>query len=155
MPDHKQRGQPSAFAAIFDCDKGHLMILSEMNTPRHSHGITFVDNEVYVIGGVTPKEYATGKCERYNLISKNWQSIPASSCNRIHPKICASFNTKIIYVFGGVPDNPQQNRTVEMLHTTTMEWKPLQVQLPLEFKANRLHFPLMVEGKFYMPPLAV
>ena len=36
-----------------------------------------------------------------------------------------------------------------------MEWRPLKVILPLDFKGNRLHFCLMVEGKFYMPPYSV
>ena len=42
-----------------------------------------------------------------------------------------------------------------MLFTKELEWRPMQVELPLEFKGNRLHFCMMVEGKFYMPPLAV
>lgn len=36
-----------------------------------------------------------------------------------------------------------------------MEWRPLKVILPLDFKGNRLHFCLMIEGKFYMPPYSV
>ena len=36
-----------------------------------------------------------------------------------------------------------------------MEWRQLKVELPLEFKSHRQHFCIMVEGKFYMPPLAV
>jgi hypothetical protein len=43
-----------------------------MNVPRHSHAVCFLDNEVYVVGGVTHKEYATGKCERFNVINKMW-----------------------------------------------------------------------------------
>ena len=76
-----------------------------MNHPRHSHGICFLENEVYVLGGVTLKEYACGRCERFNVINKTWQSLPSSNFNRINPKLCVSFNSKIIYVFGGVPEN--------------------------------------------------
>lgn len=39
-----------------------------MNHPRHSHGICFLGNEVYVVGGVLEKEYSTGKSERFNLL---------------------------------------------------------------------------------------
>ena len=53
IPDPKVRSVPSGFAAIFDVEKGHLMILSEMITPRHSHGVCYLDNEIYVLGGVT------------------------------------------------------------------------------------------------------
>lgn len=81
------------------------MIVSEMNHPRHSHGICLLNNEVYVIGGITAKEYASSRAERFNLETKQWQSMPACNFKRLNPKLCASFNTKTIYVFGGVPDN--------------------------------------------------
>lgn len=81
--------------------------------------------------------------------------MPACNFKRLNPKICASFNTKTLYVFGGVPDNQEANKGVEILDTLNLEWRPLEVELPIEFKGNRLHFCMMVEGKFYMPPLAV
>ena len=104
-----------------------------MNTPRHSHGIVLLDNEVYVVGGVTPKEYSTGKTERFNLVTKQWQSLPACAYNRVNPKMCASFNSKVIYLFGGAPEKKEANKGVEMLFTQELEWRPLQVELPLEF----------------------
>jgi hypothetical protein len=63
--------------------------------------------------------------------------LPASAFNRICPKMCASYNSKIIYVFGGIPDNKDANKKVEMLITDRMEWRPLKVDLPIEFKGNR------------------
>jgi N-acetylneuraminic acid mutarotase len=69
--------------------------------------------------------------------------------------MCVSFNSKKVFVFGGVQDNSESNKKVEVLDTSSMEWRPLKVELPLSFKGARLHFCLMVEGKFYMPPLAV
>ena len=69
--------------------------------------------------------------------------------------MCPSFNSKIIYVFGGIPDSRDANKKVEMLITASMDWKTMNVELPIEFKSSRLHFSMMVEGKFYMPPLAV
>lgn len=48
------------------------MIVSEMNHPRHSHGICLLNNEVYVIGGITAKEYASSRAERFNLETKQW-----------------------------------------------------------------------------------
>lgn len=122
---------------------------------RHSHGICYLASEVYVIGGVTPKEYSSGRCERFNVESKSWQGVPASAYPRLNPKLCASFNTKLMYVFGGVPDDVDANKSIEVLDTETMEWHSLAVKLPIEFRGSRLHFCLMIEGKFYMPPLAV
>ena len=124
-----------------------------MNYPRHSHGICYLAGEVYVVGGVTAKEYSTGKTERFNLETKMWQSLPACNFNRLNPKLCGSFNSKMLYVFGGVPDNVEANKGVEMFDTQTLDWRPLQVELPIEFKGNRLHFCMMIEGKFYLPPI--
>ena len=126
-----------------------------MNYARHSHGICYLDNEVYVLGGVTKTEHSTGKCERFNVISKSWQSIPSSMYERVNPKLCPSFNSKVIYCFGGVIDDVDANRGVEILLTDPMEWRNLEVKLPIEFKGNKHHFCMMVEGKFYMPPLAI
>lgn len=89
---------------------------------------------MYALGGVTKKEFSSGRCERFNLESKTWQSLPMCSYNRINPKMCASFNSKLLYAFGGVPDNKDANKRVEFLNTETMEWHPLGVILPLEFK---------------------
>lgn len=129
MPDVKKRAMPSGFAAIYDIDKGQLIIVSEMNNARHSHGICLLDNEVYVVGGVLEKEYSSGKSERFNLLTKQWQSLPASSFNRVNPKLCASFNSKLIYVFGGIVTQGQhdkgENKRVEVLDTQHMEWRPL------------------------------
>lgn len=94
---------------------------------RHSHGMCLLEDEVYVVGGVTAKEYSTGRAERFNIVSKSWQGLPASRYNRINPKLCASFNSKIVYVFGGVPDGKEANKEVEMLITATMDWKKLNV----------------------------
>mmetsp|Transcript_30811 Transcript_30811/g.30325 ORF Transcript_30811/g.30325 Transcript_30811/m.30325 type:complete len:100 (-) Transcript_30811:456-755(-) len=99
------------------------MLVGEMQVPRHSHGLCFLDNEVYILGGVTPKEYATAKCERFNVVSRTWQNLPGCKFNRISPKLCASFNSKLIYVFGGVPENSDANTKVEVLDTSNMEWK--------------------------------
>lgn len=72
MPDPRKRAQPSGFSAIFDIEKGQLVILSEMNHGRHSHGLCMLEEEVYVIGGVTAKEYSTGRVERFNVVQKSW-----------------------------------------------------------------------------------
>ena len=48
-----KRTAPSGFCALFDCARGELLILSEMNVARYNHGICFLDNEVYCLGGIT------------------------------------------------------------------------------------------------------
>ena len=67
----------------------------------------------------------------------------------------ASHNSKTIYVFGGVIGNKDANKTVEVFMVQPLKWKTLSVRLPFEFKGGKQHFPLMVEGKFYMPPFVV
>jgi len=55
---------------------------------------------IYVVGGVNYTEKVLKKCERLNLVTKEWQAIPSMTEARKNASLCV-MTTDTIYVFGG------------------------------------------------------
>lgn len=48
-----------------------------MISSRFSHGICFINEFIYVTGGIESESKVSDKCERYNIINDTWVEIPS------------------------------------------------------------------------------
>ena len=75
-----------------------------MNEGKHSAAAVFVDNKIYVIGGVNRRSVLSS-CEVYDIKSDTWQPIAAMQSSRMRHS--AAVHDGSIYVFGGLGENQQ------------------------------------------------
>ena len=82
--------------------------LTPMNFPRHSHGICFIQNSIYVAGGFGNEENNSllNQCERFDFRLGKW--IVVADLNRKSSGCClVPFSKRSIFKFGGRSENSE------------------------------------------------
>jgi len=72
-----------------------------MISGRSSHGIAYLNNKIYVVGGYGDKHIMTNKCERFNLSTLKWERVGSMNHPAASLALC-SFNDRYLYKFGGI-----------------------------------------------------
>ena len=75
-----------------------------MNVPRSSHGLCYMDDYIYLVGGFTNNQKMTNTVERFNVTTYETSQI-ASLNNTASSLCCTDFNNKAIFKFGGIGEN--------------------------------------------------
>ena len=88
---------------------------------RLAFGLVIVGNELMMIGGFN--EGTLKICEKMNLKSLKWSSVPAMNMKRCSP-ILSSFNNNTVYIFGG-SDGYSALNSVERLIENNNSWEML------------------------------
>jgi len=68
---------------------------------RSSHGIAYLNNKIYVVGGYEDKHIMTNRCERFNLGTMKWERVGSMNHPAASISLC-SFNGRYLYKFGGI-----------------------------------------------------
>lgn len=93
----------------------------EMKEARSSFGISFMRNNIYVIGGIGKNDKYLSSCERFNLKTKKWESL--NSLNLA----CASFsctplNNRFIFKIGGCGQDRKLIHAIEKYDILLNKW---------------------------------
>ncbi|OMJ74738.1 hypothetical protein SteCoe_26284 [Stentor coeruleus] len=93
--------ESSSETFIINPSSGTHTKLPDMLSPRHSHGIYYQDNYVYVFGGLENNLYLTSvmsKSERFNLSQGTWEALPDIESPRGDVSVSSSDNH--LFIFG-------------------------------------------------------
>lgn len=101
---------------------------------RYTHTMCYLNNYVYVMGG---RYFGAGvagvlsKCERFNLVSKEWQEISNLNMKSCTAVAIAYLNK--VYLFGGYRGDGR-NKHIERYNELTNLWEnvPLLLKHPIE-----------------------
>lgn len=111
--------------------------LAPMINPRASFGCVYVPktNEIVVVGGYINGRLAS-KCERYNINTNTWSSLPDLFEAKASSSLCL-LNERYLYCFGGLSRNELGaaflTNSIEMLdlQSPMPRWEKLPLNLPL------------------------
>ena len=70
---------------------------------RYASGICYMNEFIYVTGGMGINNVILKSCERYNIIKDSWESFP-SICQPRFSMTLVPMNRKYFYMFGGFED---------------------------------------------------
>lgn len=127
-----------------------LTLLPPMLTPRCSHSMIGINNEIYVIGG-----YNTNKCEKYCLSTKEWKSLPKLNSKERQVSTLFNINETYLYsVFGfirGENDNDNYGERLNIKNANS-KWVKIVIKHPNipknEIKRFNVGLIKLKEGEF-------
>lgn len=106
-----------------------------MEIARWMHRQVQYKNYLYVIGGVkSTKEAPLSSCERFNLITKEWESMADMLTPRHSMSICVhEFDQKSgqpakLYAFGGIGENKALLTEIEEYNIESDTWKTVYLK---------------------------
>ena len=100
---------------------GEIMHKEYMPTKKAYHKTIFLNEKLYLIGGMTPDKKVSSECFSFNLKEKKWHLIPNLNKPRKNASLCF-YNNSILYVFRG-EDNNQVLDTIEFININIKkEW---------------------------------
>ncbi|CAG9327229.1 unnamed protein product [Blepharisma stoltei] len=113
-----------AVKSVFEIDLNtqELIIRNNMIYERYYHSGIFVDNFVYVFGGMGIGEITS--FERYNIITSSWEFMGDLHLSRKLPGVCHHGNK--IFIAGGNKDF-----SIEMVSLDNFYVQSIQLQFPL------------------------
>jgi len=110
-----------------------LQEVCPMNYPRISFSLTSCGLFIYVIGGFY--DGTTKICEKLNISANRWEAFPALNIARCNPILC-SFNSNIIYAFGGTDGHTPLN-SIEKYENSKNQWVLLPPLLQMCYVGTR------------------
>jgi len=129
-----------------------LQEVCPMNYPRISFSLTSCGLFIYVIGGFY--DGTTKICEKLNISANRWEAFPALNIARCNPILC-SFNSNIIYAFGGTDGHTPLN-SIEKYENSKNQWVLLPPLLQIciillsLYKENTKKYGLSLEYKNFL-----
>lgn len=106
---------------LIKIDNLSIIEMNSMNYARSNHGLIYLNNFIYSIGGILNDGKYTDKCERFDIINKNWKSIcPLNHC--ISNMAICIFNNDSIFVFGGKVDDNFLSKSIEKYNVNIDKW---------------------------------
>lgn len=91
-----------------------LEFVCNMNLPRSSHSVCYLNNCIYIIGGFTKaNQQPLRECEVFRIGSKNCEMIASSNFPSANSSAVA-FSDNYIIKFGGVVNRDSGNNLIEM-----------------------------------------
>ncbi len=96
--------------------------LAPMTTPRESHAMTVIGNQLYAVGGYTSGGAAVAALEAYDASTNTWTSKAPMPTARA--AIAAGVINNVLYVVGG-GESPAPLNTLEAYNPTSNTWTTL------------------------------
>lgn len=103
-----------------------LELMKPMIYPRKSHGMCYLNGFIYCIGGFTEIEGFTNHCERYDILSGNWEAIKRMNHKSSSPSVC-TFGKDTIFRFGGLRSVGQIAESIEKYDVVQDKWTAYDV----------------------------
>lgn len=83
-----------------DMRTAKIQTKAPMTLHRRNHGLLLIRNNAYAIGGYNKSSNILARCEKYNLSTDSWATIPSLNKERNFAACCV-FSGRYLYVFGG------------------------------------------------------
>lgn len=138
-------GRKSNGNFIYDWTGNTLRGLPNMISGRSSHGMCYLNGNIYVVGGFLNGQTFTTKCERYNIQGRNWKQIANLNYNAVACSV-TSFNQKFLFKFGGLIDGLLINNYIERYDVLHDNWIIIDIKLSISeslLKQNIKDFKLL------------
>ena len=62
-------------AYVYDYEANTLNPIKPMNIPRSGHGVAYMNEKIYCVGGFTDENVSSVKCEKYHVLTNMWEEI--------------------------------------------------------------------------------
>ena len=79
---------------------------------RYNHSTIYIQNKLFLIGGLNANNEKMKVCEFYDTNDKKWQQMSPLNYDRVKPTLCI-FKNQFLYVFRG--DDEDSNSHVEFI----------------------------------------
>ena len=119
IPDNSGRKSNGTF--YYDWSANSLRGLPNMINGRSSHGICYLNGNIYIIGGFLNGQTFTTKCEKYNVQARNWKQMANLNYNSVACSV-TSYNQKYLFKFGGLIDGLLINNYIERYDIAHDDW---------------------------------
>ena len=81
-----------------------IEFIDKMPKKRSFHSSIYFDNKLYIIGGMSEKNYYLNECYCYHITGKKWEKMPNLNITRLNPSLCI-YNNNYLYVIRGSNKN--------------------------------------------------
>lgn len=98
-----------------------------MKLPRSGHGITYMNDKIYCIGGFTNENICSRLCEIYNVSLNFWQEIAPLNYEANNACVC-SFQHRFVYKFGGKLEEKELNNYIERYCPIDNIWSIIHIK---------------------------
>lgn len=130
---------PDAFILLTH-PKLSLKVIKPMPNGRSNHFVIYLNDFVYVLGGLDSSNLYTKTCMRFSLQSENWDYIADLSEEKDTIGGCCDTINEKIFIFGG--KSKESCFAIEEYSVPNNEWNTLTVVMPCDSCMN---------GSFYFP----
>ena len=117
----------SNLAYVYDYEANTLNPIESMLVPRSGHGMAYMNERIYCIGGYTDENVSSVKCEKYNVLTNNWEEIADLNYEANNACVC-SFQNRLLYKFGGKQGEKELNNYIERYCPTENIWEIVHVK---------------------------
>jgi hypothetical protein len=115
-----------------------------MFTRRYGHNSIYIEGYVYVVGGLNTHKLK--KCERFDIASNRWESIPETPSPVSDVGLVVLDTLNCLYVLGNKKGSLGYNENdmdkIHELNLKTLRWQTLGVRLPYNKEQNIACFKL-------------
>ena len=96
---------------------------------RYNHSTIYIQNKLFLIGGLNENNEKMKVCEFYDTNDKKWQQMSPLNYDRVKPTLCI-FKNQFLYVFRG--DDEDSNSHVEFIDINNIEkqWICVKIEDP-------------------------
>lgn len=88
-----------------------------MKNARSGHGISYLNDSIFVVGGHSDVNNYLKSCERYDIESNSWQEIANLNYKVNNCCVCA-FKNNYLFKFGGKLNDKEINNIIEKYNMT-------------------------------------
>ena len=115
---------------VLDLDQADLIPKAQMNVPRSSFAICYMNKFIYAIGGLTNNSNFTPTCERYDIVANKWSLIADLNHDVLAPCV-TPYNNKYLFKFGGNSPENKLETFIERYDPAKNVWTPCNVRIEL------------------------
>ena len=136
---------------IINIEKENIEIDTKMPSKKSFHSNIFLDEKLYIIGGIGDNNICSSNCFYYSVNDDKWHNLPKLNKARKNCSLCVQ-NKSILYVFRGSDDNNDLD-SIEYLDLLCINngswrivepidygytWFPAKNSLVLSYSENKL-----------------
>lgn len=123
--DNQEKTSKEAFK--YDFSSNTLNSIASMKIARSGHGIAYMNERIYCIGGYTSDNGCSRSCEKYDLTTETWEEIANLNYEANNACVC-SFQNRFLFKFGGKLADKELNNYIERYCPIENVWGIIHVK---------------------------
>eukprot|EP00347_Sterkiella_histriomuscorum_P002043 403369692 len=135
----------------FNLQANELRQIQSLKQKRYGHGLCYMNQFLYVVGGVQDDNQTLDVCERYDIINKEWNEIPKLEVPCFSMTLL-SVRGRYIYTIGGIYGPYQLFEAKEMIHRLDVQ-KLNQTPLDCQWESFQIESMLPQACQYGLIPL--